>query len=249
MFFTVYDLDSFSYFLEVTLMKQFSSNSVEGGASLRKRLLYAGVFLLLASLVFLVASAAMQTREKRRFKNVLGSWDITVSLENETTYILDIMSSSQWKDDFTNGGYNTAQPVDLAVVSPCGNETGIQVFFVARYSESQYYPGTFPSLVYVEYGSVDADCLKVDRSYPQVRFTVIRGGNYTARIISDTLNWTTGPPREIVIYKEIMEIQPLYAVFLQGSGALCIAGAVLSVVGAKARPRKKLRLKERTKQK
>lgn len=214
---------------------------------MRKRLVYAGVFVILVSVAFVIVSATMQNMKKVPVKNVLESWEISENLQNEVTYVFDIYSSYQWRDNWTQaGGYSVPQPVDVVIVSPGGNETTLQAFFLARLPETQPYMSTFPLLVYVEYAKVDSDYLTVDRSYPQVRFTVRKPGNFTARVIGDTINWTSGPPRELIVFREVVETQPMYTVFLQGGGVLFLVGITVSVVGAKARPSKKIRSKQIT---
>lgn len=214
---------------------------------MRKTLFYAGIILFLAGLTFLAVSSTMQNVKQVVVKNTYDGWEISVSLEKESTYILDIMSSAYWRDDYTDGAYEEPQPVDLVIISPDGGETKLQAFFLARLPTSPYYKATFPSLVYVEYESVDSDSLEVDRDYPRVRFTVKQDGNYTARIFSDTLSWYTGPPREIIIYKEVVENQSMYPIFLQSGGILCLAGVVISILGVRAH--KKSRFKKRKQRK
>jgi hypothetical protein len=166
-----------------------------------------------------------------------------MNLEEKSTYILDILSSEAWRDDYTAGAYDTPQPVEIIITSPSGNETRLLAFFYARLSSSPYYKSTFPSFIEVEYVKVDSQSLEVDEYYPQVRFTVKHGGNYQAHIVEQTLNWTTGPPKEIQLYKEVVENQKAQAFFLQSGGILSFTGLLTCIYGARATP--KLRIKKR----
>lgn len=212
---------------------------------MRKKLFSLGLIILLAGLAFL-AVGSVRNVKLEIVKKTTESWKVSENLMGGNTYVLDIMSSNQWRDDYTAGLYETPQPVDVVVISSNGGKTNLQAFFFARLPTSQWLKSTFPSLVYVEYGSVDSDSLEVDESYPQVRFTVKQEGNYTAIIREETLNWTKGPPREMVLYNEVFENQKLYTIFLQSSGLVCLfTGFVISVWGARAT--KKIRIKQKKK--
>lgn len=218
---------------------------------MRKALFFLGLTILLVGLIFLTISSIRNWRLepiKTTIKTTTGSWNVSENLTKGNTYVLDIMSSIKWRDDYTDGGYETPQPVDVAIFSPDEGQTKLQAFFIAQLPSVPGYKSTFPSLVYVEYGSVDSDSLDVDESYPQIRFTAKQGGNYTASIIEETLNWTRGPPREIILYKEIVENQNLYTNLLQNSGVVCLfTGAVISVWGARASKKIRIKLKKKVK--
>jgi hypothetical protein len=163
------------------------------------------------------------------------------------TYVLDIHSSYQWRNDWDAhvGGYDYPQPVEVVMISPDGNESELLAFFyaVAPTSGSNYsVPGALPSFVQVEYKSVDHKSLSVDTTYPQARFTVISGGNYTARVNGQTINWTSGPPGEMIFEEEVVENPNSFTNLLEISGVACLVpGAVISVWGARAS--KKIRIK------
>jgi hypothetical protein len=202
---------------------------------------------LLGGLTFL-AVGSVRNVELETVKKISESWIVSENLMKGNTYVLDIMSSYKWRDDYTDGFYETPQPVDLMVISPNEGITNLQAFFLARLPTSPWQKGSFPSLVYVEYGNVDSDSLEVDESYPQVRFTVKQGGYYTAIVREETLNWTRGPPRELIFYKEVFENPNLYTIFLQSTGLVCLfTGFIISVWGA--RTPKKIRIKQKKKTK
>lgn len=212
---------------------------------MRKALLYSGLAILSLGVAFLIASS-IKNVEQRRIGSSTASWEISADLTKGTTYIFDIWASTQWRDDFDLGAYETEQPVDVVLVSPSGGETRVQAFFIAPLPQSQYYKGTIPAFVYVEYGTVDSDSLDVDKSYRAVRFTVKQGGNYTAHVVEETLNWTRGPPRQLILYQEVIPDESSYSVFLQGGGGVCLlAGVVVSGWGVKATKKVRLRQKNR----
>lgn len=216
---------------------------------MRKKLFSLGLIILLAGLTFL-AVGSVRNVKLEPVKKTTESWKVSENLMEGDTYILDIMSSNQWRDNYTDGVYETPQPVDVVVISPNGNGTTLQAFFLARLPTSPWYKSTFPSLVHVEYRSIDFDSLEVDESYPQVRFTVKQGGNYTAIVREETLNWTRGPPREISFCKEVFENQNLYTIFIQISGLICLfAGLVISVWGARATEKIRIKRKKKIKNK
>lgn len=216
---------------------------------MRKKLFSLGLIILLAGLIFL-AVGSVRNVKLEPIKKTTESWKVSENLMEGDTYILDILSSNQWRDDYTDGVYETPQPVDVVIISPNGNRTKLQAFFLARLPTSQWYKSTFPSLVHVDYRSIDFDSLEVDESYPQVRFTVKRGGNYTAIVREETLNWTGGPPREISFCKEVFENQNLYTIFLQISGLICLfAGLAISVWGARATEKIRIKRKKKIKNK
>jgi hypothetical protein len=75
---------------------------------------------------------------------------------------------------------------------------------------------------------------------------VIREGNYTARVIEETLDWAIGPPKEMVFKEEVIENQNLFTNLLQSSGVACLlTGVVVSVWMARAS--KKIRIKRNKK--
>jgi len=213
---------------------------------LRRLLFYSGIMLLLVGLTVLIVSASLRNVKKVTVKSELDSWEVSENLTVGNTYIVDIMSSTDWRTDWTDGAYTDPQPVNVTIVSPNGNITKLQAFFLARLSESPLYPSTFPSMVYVEYGEVDSGSIEVDESYPQIRFGVKESGNYSARIIheiNETLGvgWARGRPAEMIIYREVVE-GPSYFIAPSG-GILCIVGVVISSYGARAT--KKLEIKKK----
>ena len=225
-------------------MRFHGHSNDEESAKLRKKLFYSGLIILLAGLTFLAVGSFRNVKLETVTK-ISESWMVSEDLMEGDTYVLDVMSSYQWRDDYTDGYYETPQPVDLMVISPNGGITNLQAFFLARLPTSEWQKSTFPSLVSVEYGSVDSDSLEVDESYPQVRFTVKQGGYYTAIVREETLNWTRGPPRELVLYREVFENQNLYTIFLS-TGLVCFfTGFIVSVRGAATV--KKTRIKQKKK--
>lgn len=211
---------------------------------MRKTLFFVGVITLLLGLTLLTVGSFRNVKLEL-IKKTTESWEVSENLAEGNTYVLDIRSSSQWRDDWTGGGYEESQPVDVVIISPNGGTTKLQAFFYALPPTSSWYKSTFPSLVHVEYGSVDSDSIEVDESYPQVRFTIKRGGIYTARIIEESLYWAIGSPREMIFFKEVFENQNLNPVFLQGSGLVCLfIGFVISAWGASKKEKIKRKKKK-----
>jgi hypothetical protein len=199
---------------------------------------------LLVGSIFLAIGSIRNVRLEI-IKNTTESWNISENLTEGNTYVLDIRSSDLWRDYYTEGGFEEPQPVGMVIISPDEGETKLQAFFLARLPAWPY-KSTFPIIVYVEYGTVDSDSLDVDESYPQVRFTAKQGGYYTASVIEETLNWTTGPPREMVFYREVFQNQNSYTILLQSSGVVCLfTGIIISVWGVRAT--KKIRIREKKK--
>jgi hypothetical protein len=209
---------------------------------LRKWIVFFGLVILLAGLGSVIVGSVRNTKLDP-VDNTTSSWEISENLSEGSTYVLDIFSSNQWRDDYTAGGYTTPQPLDMVITSPHGGVTKLQAYFIAWLPGSEWYKSTLPSLAHVEYESVDSDSLDVDESYPQVRFTTREAGNYAARIVAETLNWTTGPPKEIIIY-QVVEYQDLQMIYLQGSGLISLfTGIIISAWGA--RIAEKARIKRR----
>jgi hypothetical protein len=211
---------------------------------LRKVLLFLGLTILLVGLVLLGFGSA-RNKKLELLTSSTNSWEVSANLTRGHTYVMDIYSSYQWRNDWTAaGGYDTSQPVDVEIISPDGNKTELQAFFYATdpiVAANYTVPSPLPSFVEVEYSSVDHDSLDVDTSYPQARFTVKKEGNYTARILpltDDMLTWTSGPPREMVFEEEVTENPSSFTNLLEGSGVVCLfTGAVVSVWMARASKR------------
>jgi hypothetical protein len=164
-----------------------------------------------------------------------ASWEISKNLMKGHTYVFDVFSSYEWREDYAQGGYEDAQPVDVVIISPNGSETKLQAFFYAYIPSTDFGYREIPKIIRVEYGSTDSRSLDVDKSYRQVRFTVIKEGNYTARVIEETLYWAIGPPKEMVFEEEVVEDQNLFMNILQSSGLMCLfTGVVISVWMARA---------------
>jgi hypothetical protein len=224
-------------------IKRYYAPIDKGRLHLRKAIFYGGIIFLIIGFAFLVGSSYLQNFNLVLVKKTSNSLEISAILEEKKTYVLDIISSEVWRDDYTAGWYETAQPVEIMITSPNGNKTKLLAYFLARLPSSSVYKSTLPTLVRVEYLSVDIQSLDVDKYYPRVRITTKQGGYYQFHIIEQTLNWTSGPPREIQIYKEVVEIQESQALFLQCGGVLSIVGFLISIYGARAT--KKLRIRKR----
>jgi hypothetical protein len=206
---------------------------------LRKWVVFFGLVILLAGLGSLVVGSIKNTRLDP-VDNTTSSWEISENLSKGNTYVLDIFSSYEWADLYTAGGYTTPQPLDMVITSPYGGVTKLQAYFIAWLPETSGQKSTLPSLVHVEYESVDFESLDVDESYPQVRFITRQAGNYTAKIVEETLNWTVGPPKEIVLY-QVVEYQDSWMIYLQEGGLVSLlTGAIISAWGAKTA--KKIRI-------
>jgi len=207
---------------------------------LRRILFFAGIIFLLTGLALLVAGS-MRNINKVIVNSEIDSWEVRGNLTNGDTYIMDVKSSYYWRDNYTSGGYATPQPVDVVITSPDEGETRLQAFFYARVPTSQYYQGTFPSLVHIEYETVDSDSIEVDESYPQIRFRARQDGIYTMRLVKETLNWTSTPPQEIELYKEeVVDDSPL---MIPSGGVLCLVGLLVSIYGK--RTTKKFKIRQR----
>jgi hypothetical protein len=175
------------------------------------------------------------------------SWEISSNLEKGKTYVIDIVSSNDWTSDFTEASPDTpdTQPVDVVITSPSGGETNLTAFFYGQLPSSSYYQSTRPVIVYVRYASIDSHNLQIDDNYPRVRFTTKQGGNYAARIIEETLTWTSGPPEKIILYVEVLEDHNSRGLVLQSGGVLSIIGVAVSVYGISTT--KKLKVRQRKK--
>lgn len=203
---------------------------------MKKVFFYLGVSVLFLGLIVVIASSVMRNVQKVKVDSIQNSWELPVNLTKRNIYIVDIFSSTKWRDDYTGGYYEDPQPVDVVIKSPNGNETKLKAYFVARLSDSPYYMSSFPSLVYVEYLNVDSDNLDVDEDYPQIRLIAKQEGVYTVRIVEETLGWTSGPPREIVLYQEVIESS--FPLITASGGALLLVGVVLSAFGLRVSKKK-----------
>jgi hypothetical protein len=223
---------------------------------LRKVLLFLGLAILLAGLV-LLGFGSVRSKKLEQLSSSTNSWEVSGNLTSGHTYVMDIISSYQWRDDWTSaGGYPTSQPVDVEIISPDGNKTELKAYFYATdpvVGPNYTVPSPRPSFVEVEYSTVDHNSLEVDASYPQARFAVKNGGNYTARIIpytDDLLAWTSGPPSQMVFEEEIIENASSLSDLLEGSGVVCLfSGAVISVWMARASKRTRTKRKPSTRAK
>jgi hypothetical protein len=186
-----------------------------------------------------------------------NSWEVSGNLTVGNTYVLYIIPSLTWRDDFDAGGYITPQPVEVVITSPDKTNTTLEAYFYAMIPTSGgnlSVRGAIPSNVNVTYMSVDYDSLSVDYSYPQPRFTVKSGGNYKAAIIYQVsqeypkgfANWTIGPPANMIFEEEVVENAYSFTDTLQISGVMClVTGAVISAWGAMAS--QKIGIKQKTK--
>jgi len=210
---------------------------------LRKTFFYTGILFLLIGLAFLIASSYLREIKQVLVDSTSKSWEISADLEQGKTYVIDIVSSDNWTSDFTRASPDTpdTQPVDVVITSPSGGETNLTAFFYGRLPSNSYYQSTRPVVVEVKYASVDSYSLQVDEHYPRIRFTTKQGRNYTARIIERTLNWTFGPPNNIMLYIEVIEDQNSRGLVLQSGGILSIIGVVVSVYGIRTTKKLKVR--------
>jgi hypothetical protein len=223
---------------------------------LRKVLLYFGLIILLASLIQL-GVGSMRTSKLEQLTSTANSWEVSGNLTMGNTYVLYIIPSITWRNDFDGGGYITPQPVDVVITSPDKTNTTLEAYFFAMIPTSGSnisVPGAIPSNVNVTYTSVDYNSLSVDYSYAQPRFTVKSGGNFTAAIIHQVsqnfpkgfTSWTTGPPANMIFEEEVFENAYSFADTIQISGVMCLlTGAVISAWGAMAGP--KIGIKRKTK--
>jgi hypothetical protein len=205
---------------------------------LRKVLIFVGLMILLAGLV-LLAFGSVRSTELEQLNSSINSWKVSGNLTRGNTYVFDIYGSDKWKDDWSAGGYTTPQPVGVVITSPDGGNTSLTAYFYATAPVSGVnytVPGSVPTFVQVTYQSVDSNSLSVDTSYLQARFTVKNGGNYTARIIPESINWTSGPPYEMLFEEEVTENPGSFENLLEGSGLVCLfTGAAVSLLAIRAR--------------
>jgi hypothetical protein len=217
---------------------------------LRKVLLFLGLAIMLVGLG-LLGFGSVRSKKLEQLTSSTNSWEVSGNLTRGHTYVMDILSSYKWRDDWTLAdGYDNPQPVDVEIISPDGNKTELKAYFYATapiVGPNYTVPSPRPSFVEVQYASVDDDSLAVDYSYPQARFTVKKEGNYTAKIIPITdeiLTWTSGPPSEMVFEEEIIENPTSFTNLLEGSGVVCLfTGAVVSVWMARAGKRTRIKRK------
>jgi len=216
----------------------------------RKTLLFLGLAIIVVGLV-LLGFSSVKGKKLEVISSSTNSWEVSGNLTLGHSYVMDIYSSYQWRDDWTiAGGYDNPQPVDVEIISPDGNNTMLQAFFYATapVRASNYtVPSPMPTMIRVEYSSVDHDSIIVDTSYSQVRFAVKEGGNYTSRILTVdgyNLTWTSGPPREMVFEEEVAEDLSSLTNLFEASGLVSLlTGVVVSVWTA--RTGKKPRIKRK----
>jgi hypothetical protein len=117
------------------------------------------------------------------------------------------------------------------LISPDGGKTTLQALFYALPPVPPY-QSPLPTFVGVKYREVNHSSLDIDMSYPTVRFTVKLGGEFTARAISETLNWTTGPPKRMIFYEEVVGnlVNPL---IIPVGGAVFLVGIAISILGVR----------------
>jgi hypothetical protein len=221
---------------------------VEADLNLRKVLFSFGLIILLVGLIQL-GVGSIRTAQLKQLTSTANSWEVSGNLTAGNTYVLYIYSSYKWRDDFDAGEYTTPQPVEVVITSPNRANTTLQAYFYAELPTSESnisVRGALPSNVQVEYRSVDYNDLSVDASYAQPRFAVKSGGMYTAIVVEDNINWTSGPPENMIFEEEVVENPYSFTNLLQISGVACLAtGAVISAGGA--RTSQKMGIKRKTK--
>ena len=217
-------------------------------ANMWKRLLYVGLAVIVIGLTVMTFSLARNVR-KDPIENTTSSWSISGNLTEGNSYVLDIFSSDQWQDSYWIGGYTASQPVDVVIASPDSHDTKLQAFFYALpVSGGSPYKSPHPIFVHVEYETVDYDSMEVDKTYPQIRFTARQGGNYTARVLEQTLNWSIGPPQKMVFYKEVFEFSYPNAILMQSGGVVCLFTGIAICAWA-AKTTKKVKISQRKERK
>lgn len=170
-----------------------------------------------------------------------NSWEVTGCLFKGTTYVLRIESGDEWDKMFTKGGLSVPQPVNVTIVSPEGSLTKLQAFFFGIPSTSPYVPQAPTTIVEVKYVFIDSDSLKVEEESTLIRFTVKKEGTYTARVIEEELKWATGPPLEMIFFKEFVENGDFYMFIRLVGGVISSAGFVVSIFGTATTKKSRLR--------
>lgn len=204
---------------------------------MRRRIFLSGVLVMIAGLALLVSGASQQNIVRAKVAEGANSWEATANLTSNNMYVIDVSSSDDWQVSWTYGGFEDPQPTDMIIVSPDGNVTTLRGFFYTTTAVSPY-QSPHPLLVEVQYQSTNSSFLEVDTPdnihfvSTKIRFRVLKGGNFTCRVVEQTLNWTAGPPLAITFYVEISENK--YAFMIPSGGAVCIGGVVVSLFGARA---------------
>jgi hypothetical protein len=218
-------------------------------------LISVGLLILVAGLV-LLASGSVRSTKLEQVASSFKSWEVSGNLTSGNTYVVDIYASTTWEEDWTAAeGYTTAQPVGVTITLPDGGE--VANFTVANFTalfngtvgirEGNYSEPGPVTYVQTVYNSVNSTYLSVGTStLPVACFRVLKGGNYTARVINGTLLniWASGPPAEMLFEEEITLNPSSFTNLLEGSGVAClVTGVVVSVGAFRASKGKKIKRK------
>lgn len=192
----------------------------------------AGMIFLAIGLTLLTFASMTRNTQKVLIDSAPNSWECYWNLTEKETYIIDIRASEQWRYDYPQEDVSEDYTsILIEIISPNKTKTRIQAFFIAAPAQGMHL-GTLPSLYRTKYLEIDSSSLVVDELYPQIRFSVKYNGTYTIQILNDggNLNWTSGPPDKILLYKEIV-VNPYQAIIPVG-GIVSLVGVVISAVAA-----------------
>ncbi|MBS7270100.1 MAG: hypothetical protein KIH10_14845 [Candidatus Freyarchaeota archaeon] len=192
----------------------------------------AGIIFLLVGLTLLAFASVTRNTKKVQIDFVQNSWECYWNLTEKEMYIIDIKASEQWRYDYPQEDVpEDFTSIFIEIISPNKAKTRVQAFFIAAPAQGMHL-GTLPSLYRTKYLEIDSSSLMVDELYPQIRFSVKYNGTYTIQILNDggILNWTSGPPNKIILYKEIV-VNP-YLTIIPVGGIVSLIGVVISAVAA-----------------
>ncbi|MEM3576964.1 MAG: hypothetical protein QXX51_00715 [Candidatus Bathyarchaeia archaeon] len=192
----------------------------------------AGIIFLTIGLTLLTFASLMRNTRKVQIDFAQNSWECSWNLTEKETYVIDIKASEQWRYDYPQEDVpEDFTSIFIEIISPNKAKTRVQAFFIAAPAQGMHL-GTLPSLYRTKYLEIDSSSLVVDELYPQIRFSVKYNGTYTVHILNDEglLNWTSGPPDKMILYKEIV-VTP-YLAFVPIGGITSLVGIVISVVAA-----------------
>ena len=205
-----------------------------GELQLMRKLLYFGLILLLLGIACVVVAEAnlQNVRSVDVGDNKIPglAWYFACNLTSGNTYWVYIESNAAWGVPFSDGSFNSSQPVSVTITSPGGGVTSLEAFFYGISSSSpEYREGTPPAIVGVTYENVDSSSLSVNMNSATILFSVEKSGTYNVSVLND--GWIlNSPPDFFVFYEQVSSNNGTYTLLASAGGVLGIFGGVTVVV-------------------
>ena len=203
---------------------------VEGEFWLPSKLSYFGLAVLLIGIVCLAVGEVDLANVKTVQVGIQYSvWSSSCNLTSGTNYGVDIEAGPDWAAPFSTGAFTSAQPVNVTITSPENGTTNLQAYYLGGLAGGYYKSGITPTIVEVNYLSVDYGGLTVDYGSSQVRFMAKQNGPYTVTVLQDGL-WSNESPAYILFFKLVAPNSETYSLLASGGGVVGTVGGITFIV-------------------